>query len=184
MSINQALNNLPQPNDKATIIDRPESIVITKKIVKFGSCVYQFHNVTGFGLAKVKSSNKIPMLIILLVFFVGAFLFISSFFITWFYEQKEWGILVFLLGVVGGLVNLFLPKRIGLELYVNSGDNVIFITADKSGLMNVISQLCEFMESSTEDIKVININQSHATIGIGYAENVKARRLGGKINNR
>ena len=76
------------------------------------------------------------------------------------------------------------PKRIGLELYVNSGDNVIFVTADKSGVRDVISQLCEFMESDTEDIKVININQNHATIGVGYAEQLQSGQIGGQIDNR
>jgi hypothetical protein len=76
------------------------------------------------------------------------------------------------------------PKRIGLELYVNSGDNVIFVTTDKSGIREVISQLCEFMESDIEDIKVININQNHATIGVGYAEQLQSGQIGGKIDNR
>jgi hypothetical protein len=40
------------------------------------------------------------------------------------------------------------------------------------------------MESDIEDIKVININQNHATIGVGYAEQLQSGQIGGKIDNR
>lgn len=159
-------NNVQQ-DEKVIIIDRPEAIVVTKKVVKFGSYVYQFRNVTGFGVANVKTPNKVPPLVISILLFLSAILFSQS-------DPKAqgFGLLILLLGCAGVIDNLLQPKRIGLELYVNSGDNVIFITVDKSGIREVISQLCEFMESDIEDIKVINIDQSRATIGIGYAENL------------
>ena len=178
MSINTG-NSLQRQDDKVIVIDRPEAIVVTKKVVKFGSCVYQFRNVTGFGVANVKTPYKVHPLVILILLFLGAILLYQSD-----PQVQGFGILTLLLACAGIIDDLLQPKRIGLELYVNSGDNVIFVTADKSGVRDVISQLCEFMESDIEDIKVININQSQATIGVGYAENLKSGQLGGKIDNR
>ena len=166
MSINTG-NSLQRQDDKVIVIDRPEPIVVTKKVVKFGSYVYQFRNVTGFGIANVKTPYKVPPLVILILLFLSAILFSQSD-----PTARGFGLLILLLGCAGVIENLSQPKRIGLELYVNSGDNVIFVTTDKSGIREVISQLCEFMESDIEDIKVINIDQSRATIGIGYAENL------------
>jgi hypothetical protein len=172
-------SNLQKQDDKVIIIDRPEAIVVTKKVVKFGSSVYQFRNVTGFGIANVKTPYKVHPLVILIFLLVGTGLVSQSDKTT-----QGFGILILLLGLAGVIDNLSQPQRIGLELYVNSGDNVIFVTADRSGIREVISQLCEFMESDIEDIKVININQSQATIGVGYAENLKSEQIGGKIDNR
>ncbi|MCC3447809.1 MAG: hypothetical protein JGK04_09605 [Microcoleus sp. PH2017_39_LGB_O_B] len=172
-------NNVQRQNDKVLVIDKPEPILVTKKVVKFGSYVYQFRNVTGFGFAKVKTPYKVHPLVILILLILGAILVKQS-------DQtlQQSGIAISVLGCAGVIDNLMQPKRIGLELYVNSGDNVIFVTADKSGVRDVISQLCEFMESDTEDIKVININQTHATIGVGYAEQLQSGQIGGKIDNR
>ncbi len=171
-------NNIQRQDDKVIVIDRPEPIVITKKVVKFGSYVYQFRNVTGFGVANVKTPYKVHPLVILILLFLGGILLSQSD-----KTSQGFGILILLLACAGILDDLLRPKRIGLELYVNSGNNVIFVTTDKSGIREVISQLCEFMESDIEDIKVININQSQATIGVGYAENLKSGQLGGKIDN-
>jgi hypothetical protein len=172
-------NNIQRQNDKVLVIDKPEAIVVTKKVVKFGSYVYQFRNVTGFGIANVKTPYRIHPIVILIFLLLSAILFSQS-------DPKAqgFGLLIFLLGLAGVIDNLSQPERIGLELYVNSGDHVIFITVDKSGIREVISQLCEFMESDTEDIKVININQNHATIGVGYAEQLQSGQIGGKIDNR
>lgn len=178
MSINTG-NSLQRQDDKVIVIDRPEAIVVTKKVVKFGSCVYQFRNVTGFGVANVKTPYKVHPLVILILLFLGTILLSQSD-----PQVQGFGILILLLACAGILDDLLQPKRIGLELYVNSGNNVIFVTTDKSGIREVISQLCEFMESDIEDIKVININQSQATIGVGYAENLKSGQIGGKIDNR
>ncbi|MEP6515581.1 DUF6232 family protein [Microcoleus vaginatus] len=172
-------NNIQRQNNKVLVIDKPEPILVTKKVIKFGSYVYQFRNVTGFGFAYVKTPNKVPTIVILILLISGTFLLYSQS-----GQQAGFGLLILLLGVAGVMENLMQPKRIGLELYVNSGDNVIFVTADKSGVRDVISQLCEFMESDTEDIKVININQNHATIGVGYAEQLQSGQIGGKIDNR
>lgn len=172
-------NNIQRQNDKVLVIEKPEPIVVTKKVVKFGSYVYQFRNVTGFGFANVKKPYRVHPLVILTFLLVGTGLVYQSDKIT-----QGFGMLILLLGVAGVIDNLTQPKRIGLELYVNSGDNVIFVTTDKSGVREVISQLCEFMESDIEDIKVININQNHATIGVGYAEQLQSGQIGGKIDNR
>lgn len=177
MSINTG-SNVQKQDDKVIIIDRPEAIVVTKKVVKFGSGIYQFRNVTGFGLANVKTPYKVHPLVVLILLILGAILINQSD-----KTAQGLGILILMLGGAGVIDNLMQPKRIGLELYVNSGDNVIFVTSDKSGIREVISQLCEFMESDIEDIKVINIDQRQATIGVGYAESLKSGQIGGQIDN-
>ena len=170
-----SLNKVSQDN-KVSIIDRPESIIITNKVVKFGASVYQFHNVTGFGLTQVKNSNIFPIQVILILFGIGYILVISG--------KAEWGILAVLASLAGVILNLNQPKRHGLELYVNSGDNTIFITTDKQGIKDIVLTLYEFMESGKENSYVVNIDQSRASIGVGYTKNLSTGQLGGSIDNR
>lgn len=169
------INELLQENDKVIVIERPEAIVVTKNVVKFGSYVYQFRNVTGFGLSQIKTNNIVPIQFIILLLLGGLILL---------FQQFAVGILILVCGVGCVYINISQPKKHGLELYVNSGNNVIFITTDKSGIRDVVSELCKFMESDIEEGYIINIDQRSATIGVGYAEKVSAGKLTGNIDNR
>ena len=85
-------NNIQRQNDKVLVIEKPEPIVVTKKVVKFGSYVYQFRNVTGFGFAKVKTPYKVHPLVILILLISGTFLLYSQS-----GQQAGFGILILLL---------------------------------------------------------------------------------------
>lgn len=85
---------------------------------------------------------------------------------------KGLGVVLVLLAIGGIYFNISQPKRYGLELYVNSGDNKIFITRDLDGIKKVVSVLYEFMENDKEGSYVINIDQSNVSIGVGYAERI------------
>ncbi|MDY7014947.1 MAG: DUF6232 family protein [Cyanobacteriota bacterium] len=158
-----ALNSVLQDNNTTTI-EQAQLIYITKKTVRFGADVYQFRNVAGFGLAEVKTANLIPLKVILALFAFGCLLAIVP-------GARSWGIVAVLLAVGAVFLNSSQPKKYGLKLYINSGDSKVFISSHLAGIKQVITQLYEFMESNTEESYVINIDQSRASIGVGYAEN-------------
>lgn len=169
-----AIDNIMQNNNDC-IIDRPEPILITKKTVKFGADLYQFKNITGFGLAEVKNNNIFPTPLILGTFILG---------ITMTFVYQILGILIIVAAIGGFLANISQPRRYGLKLYTNSGNNTIFVTTDIQGVKRVVSLLYEFMESETEGSYVINIDQRNASIGVGYAKNIRADNIGGSIDNQ
>lgn len=78
---------------------------------------------------------------------------------------------------------LLIPKRQGLILSLNSGESTIFVSRDIKGIRKVVAILYEFMESDKEGSYIVNIDQRHAKIGVGYAETLRARQVGGTINN-
>jgi Family of unknown function (DUF6232) len=168
MSLNNALQN-----EQTTTIEQPQLIKITKKTVTFGSDIYQFCNVTGFGLDRVKNTSIVPLPIIIFLFGVGGVLILSP-------VGKGWGVLILCLAAGTVFLNMSQAPKYGLKLYVNSGDNKIFVTKDLNGIKSIVAQLYEFMESDTEGGFIVNIDQSHvkidqshAAIGVGYAEKVR-----------
>jgi hypothetical protein len=158
-----AKNNLLQNGNAPDVVENPPPIKITKNTVRFGADIYQFRNISGFGLGEIPNKDIIPKTIIGALFIFGIILIISV--------AKLWGIFLVLLAFAGIGMNNQQPKRYGLELYVNSGDNKIFITRDLEGIKNIVSVLYDFMESDLEESYVINIDQRNASIGVAYAEN-------------
>ncbi len=157
--------NSPLQNGNDTkAIENPPPIQITKRTVRFGADVYQFRNVTGFGLGEVKNKAIIPNQIIGGFFLFGLVLVVSV--------AKGLGVVLVLLAIGGIYFNISQPKRYGLEFYVNSGNNKIFITRNLDGIKKVVSVLYEFMKNDKEGSYVINIDQSNASIGVGYAERI------------
>ncbi|WP_414586994.1 DUF6232 family protein [Scytonema sp. PCC 10023] len=142
MSSNNILTNALQDNGDTTI-EPPSFIEITKKTVRFGSNIYQFRNITGFGLAEAKNGNVVPIKLILIGFAVGLFLANIP-------DFRFWGIFIALAAIVGIIVNSSQPKRYGLQLELNSGRKRVFITRDLEGVKKVVSVLYNFMESDQE----------------------------------
>ena len=162
------------------IFDKPQEIVITKKTVKFGNYVYQFRNVTGFGLlqAKMNLLEKIIISLLSILFLAGfSMLYANS------SSLKTQGLIMVIISL--GLIQLILliPKRQGLILSLNSGDYTVFVSRDLNGIKKVVSILYKFMESDMEGSYIVNIDQRNAKIGVGYAETLSARQVGGTINN-
>lgn len=173
------------PQKQENIFDKPQQIVITKKTVRFGNYVYQFRNVTGFGLFEPKRSlfEEIIAYTLAILFIGGLFLLSAN--------------LSSLLTTVGRLISSFSLFFIilfiiliysrsqpqGMILYLNSGDSMIFESNDLNGIKKVVLILYKFMESDTEGSYIVNIDQRHAKIGVGYVETLRARQVGGTINN-
>lgn len=162
-------NNTSQQNTEIPI--RNATIEITKNTVKFGSDVYQFRNVTGFGVCPVRTF-KVPLPLIGLFFIVGLFLFI---FYTDDHGQKSAGFAMMFVAFLAFLYNTFWPLTYGLKLYLNSGSPLpIFISSDLKGLKKVVSVLYDFMESNDERTYKINIVEG----------NVEGNFIGGDASGR
>jgi Family of unknown function (DUF6232) len=157
-----AINDLLQ-NDSKTTIEPYKNINITKKTVRFGSDVYQFHNISGFGMAEIKNQNSAAVPLLLAAFVVGLILANFSFWL---------GAIVCIVALLGIFSIVSTPKEYGLKLYINSGDKKVFITRDLNGIKQVVATLYEFMESEKDGAYVINIDQRGCSIGIGYNEQV------------
>ncbi|MDI9634373.1 DUF6232 family protein [Geitlerinema splendidum] len=142
-----ANNTLPgnQPN-----IAKASVVQVTKKTVRFGNEVYQFRNVTGFGLTSINDGFVFPVQWILALFVIG--LLASSV-----EAFRPGGVTFILLAIFALLVNNSKPKKYGLELMLNSGDKKLFATTDLNFIKEVVSVLYKFMESDEEGGYVINV---------------------------
>lgn len=156
--------------DKKKTIDKDGLLEVTNKTVKLKNDVFQFRNVTGFGVGNVKT-QKIPY----------SFIFFTALF-AWFAPDimnvlgivfASWIIWIIVAGMV--IFNLSRPELYGLALYLNSGDERIFITEDMEFLSKVVRVLKEFMEEPKKG-KVINITigrdfKGNITFGDSYEKN-------------
>jgi hypothetical protein len=169
------------PQNKDNIFDKPQKILITKKTVSFGNYVYQFRNVTGFGLFISKTSLFENIIVGTLVFLFFGGLFLAGGTFSSLLKTVGW--------IMFGFSSLFIiliclkPRPQGMILYLNSGDSMIFESDDLNGIKRVVSILYYFMESDREGSYIVNIDQSPAKIGVGYAETIRAKQVGGTINN-
>jgi Family of unknown function (DUF6232) len=170
MAANNLINSINQDRQQR-IVDTKTLIEVTKKTVRFGSDVFQFRNVAGFGTAQIQNQNIVPILVI-----VGFLLFGLTLLN---FGNSGWGWLLILAAIGGIVANFSQPERWGLKLYINSGDRIIFITKDIEGVKDIVTKLYEFMESESEDSYIVNIDQRHASIGVGYAEKIRAKKIGG-----
>jgi hypothetical protein len=127
--------------DDNTKIAESSVIYITNKTVRFGDDVYQFRNVTGFGIGKVKSKT-IPFLFILILFCLGVFILKNS--------SDFSGQLCLYISIAALLFNILRPRLYGLKLYLNSGDAQIFVTSKTLWLENCVAKLYDFMEKAEE----------------------------------
>ncbi len=143
------------PGDKYTEILEGGTIRLTAKTVQFGSNVFQFHNVTGFGIAKV-DTIKIPLTSLLILFIIG--LFIANL-----PNISVFGLLIILGAIAGVISNFTQPQRYGLGLYLNSGHMKVFVTTDVRGLKVVVDDLCNYMENNKLGGYVVNIVGGNVT---------------------
>jgi len=161
--------------------DRPirnTRIEITKQTVRFDSDVYQFRNVTGFGLDPVKNQNLFPIQFILGLFVIGLFCANIP-------DWRMWGIILVLAAIGAFYANTSQAKKCGLKLYLNSGSpSPVFITSDMEGLRNVVSELYQFMESNAEGTYVINAEDRSIRIEGSVGGSVTAGNIGGSSSSQ
>lgn len=166
--------NLLNKEDNQEVYYNPPNIYITRNTIKFGDNVYQFKNVTGFGISELKKNDlylKIAIILLLswlsIVFFPeipGGFKFIHL-----------------VLTVVAFYIYGKQATYYALALYLPSGDNKMFVSSDVTGLRKMIDTLYEYMENPNIEGGFIfkidkshtSIDQSNSSFGVGYAENIQ-----------
>jgi hypothetical protein len=166
MNVNEYINiDLPinsSSKHESRSFEASENIEITKKIVKFGSSVYQFKNVTGFKVGR-RPKSKIPFF----VAFVLALLGIVAYLIGNALSYDSWlqfGQCSIALAALIAYVSLVETPSYGLSLSLNSGEEKFFVSTDKEFLMKVVNTLYDFM--TTERDSVVNIDMSNRSVRI------------------
>ncbi|MCP2731632.1 DUF6232 family protein [Limnofasciculus baicalensis] len=162
------LDSFLQPPDK-TAIAKSGLLHVTKKSVKFGDNVYQFRNVTGFGIGEVKSEG-IPILFILGLFLFGGILATTNNLLV--------GVIVISIAIGCTIWNIIRPKLYGLTLYLNSGDSRIFITSDTNWLNRAVSKLYDFIENAQEG------SYLSITVGGNIEGNIIGGDVGGNVSSK
>lgn len=159
-------------------VESSKYIEVTKRTVKFGRKVYQFSNITGFGLAEIKRDFTLPIIFLSILVIIGlSQLYLGIFSLDGL--SGSIGVIMTISGIFFLVILLNFPKDYGLELELNSGKSRIFITEDLEGVKKIVSELYEFMESESDEILTVNIDQSHAQIGVGYAEKINSQNISG-----
>ncbi|MEG4577382.1 DUF6232 family protein [Microcoleus sp. N3A4] len=173
-----AANNISPQNTDRPIWDDTQ-IYITKNTVKFGSEIYQFRNVTGFGISRVKT-YKLPFQWILGFFVIG--LVVANYFKN---EMRAAGIIIAVVAIICLILNSFWPEKYGLKLYLNSGSPLpIFVTTDMKGLEKVVYVLYKFMESNAEGSYVVYSSDRSIRIEGNFEGNFIGGDAGGKVSNK
>ncbi|MEG4400579.1 MULTISPECIES: hypothetical protein [unclassified Microcoleus] len=172
-----AANNISPQNTDRPIWDDTK-IYITKNTVQFGLDIYQFRNVTGFGISPVKTEN-IPLQWILGLFVIGLIVANNS-------DGRLWGITMAIVAIFLLIINsFFMPKYYGLKLYLNSGSpSPVFITSDMPGLEKVVLVLHKFMESNAEGSYVVYSTDRSIRIEGSVGGSVTAGNIGGSSSSQ
>ncbi|MEQ8757286.1 MAG: DUF6232 family protein [Coleofasciculus sp. G1-WW12-02] len=121
-------------------LEKAEVLYITKQTLRFGDDVYQFKNITGFGVGQIKV--MIPFSLIIIVFIFGVI--ISS------WLSRQWGNVTIIISCLAAIFSFIQPKQYGLQIYLNSGDKKLFVTSDTKWLERAVSRLYDFMENAPE----------------------------------
>jgi energy-coupling factor transporter transmembrane protein EcfT len=162
------MNDFLSKNNETTEA-KADVLYVTNKSIRFGDDVYQFRNVTGFGIGKVQR-KLVPLTLIIFIFFLS--------FLAFFPQQYWLGIILFLLAI--GLIvrNVFAPNRYGLKIYLNSGDSQIFITTDTPWIKRAVTTLYDFIENATEG------NYMNIQVGGDITGNfMPSSTVGGTVSN-
>ena len=161
-------------NDNTLFIDSVE-IIITPNTVRFGTDVYQFKNVTGFGL--VITRKIVPEWIIGSMYLVAGILLIMGNTVTSI-NGNFWGVFLAIIATILIFYNRHPITTYGLKIYLPCNEDKIFLSRDYNGIKQVIHKLYEFMEQDQEQNRqaIIKIDQRHARIGINYAKNINPHK--------
>ena len=170
-----AANNISSQNTERPIWDDTQ-IYITKNTVKFGFDVYQFRNITGFGISPVKT-EKLPLQCILLLFVIRFIVANNS-------ANREVGILMAVVAIILFFLNTLMPEKYGLKLYLNSGSPMpIFVTTDMEGLEKVVYVLYKFMESNAEGSYLVYSTDRSIRIEGSVGGSITAGDIGGSSSS-
>lgn len=171
-------------NNTSQNIDRQignATIEITKNTVKFDSDVYQFRNVTGFGVSPVPTA-KVPLSWIWFSFIFGLWRTMNSSLNS---DEKSVAMLMIGFAILSLAFNKLWPPKYGLKLYLNSGSPLpIFITRDIQGLKDVVSVLYNFMESHEEGRYIVYSTDRSIKIKGNFEGNLIGGDASGSVSNK
>lgn len=167
------------------IIEKSSSIKINKKTVSFGSEVYQFHNVTGFGLSKVPHKRNYTLIALACFSLLFGLLTFNL------YSPKYRGVLIIIFSsfLLLGETFFSIYSTYVFKIYLNSGNCISFATRDRAGIKKVVSKLYDFMQNEKENSYEITVNHNSINIhqegsfGIGVAMSKIADFAGGTISS-
>ncbi len=150
---NLLLDAILPSSDRQTV--RTQAIIeVTSHTVRLENDVYQFRNVTGFGVSNVKMKG-IPFVFIFILLLLGL-LTVSVPGLMSVPTLTSGAVIIWILFIGAVIYNLSLPKLYGLSLYLNSGNEIIFVTQNMDFLKHVVQTLKDFMENPKEG-KIINV---------------------------
>lgn len=156
-----AVNNVVNQDENGNRFETAKEIEINRSIVKFGTSVYQFKNVTGFEVGMIPR-GKFPFQRFVILIILG---------LASFATPSGASVGVILLCIAGGLFiflyifYLGVSTRYGLTIYLNSGQKSIFVSRDKDFLMAIVENLYMFMQK--EQAKSLLIDMSNRSITVG-----------------
>jgi|GEM_PF-1842180 len=116
-------------------------ISVTKKTVRYGTEVYQTHNIAGFGEGEI-NIGSIPWIFLIILFALSP---IAGF------GNQIFGLLLISASIGGMLWNLVKPKHYGFLITLNSGDKRLFVTTDKRGIKEAALGIYDFIESEEKE---------------------------------
>lgn len=144
------LNNLIQQDDNKQVIENPKSIEFSNKTVRFGDCIYQLRNITGF---KVGELPKQKLQILLVAGSIAGFLF--------FLTVGQNGFIGFVFLAIAGWIlfsHFTQLQKYGFILELNSGNTTSFVSDDRRFLGNIVTVLYKLMEGDIEGTIIANWN--------------------------
>jgi hypothetical protein len=147
--------NFLNQQDENRSFEEAREIEITRNTIKFGTSLYQFKNLTGLKVGKI--DKKMFPFQIVLPFGIGG-LFIYNL-------NNLFGIIFILVAIIWTVKHFMQIQQYGLILYLNSGQQRIFISDDRKFLMNIVSEIYKLMKSGGDGS--ISIDMSNRSINVG-----------------
>ena len=176
MVTNHAINHIKDQDDNGNRFERAKEIEINKSIIKFGTSVYQFKNVTGFEVGVIPQ-NKFPVLLFSVLTIFGSLILTISYGISSILPGRTLDssgafAILSMLGVLALVIAASMilgyasqSTKYGLTLYLNSGQKNVFVSQDKNFLMDIVDSLYSFMKE--EQAKSLLIDMSNRSITVG-----------------
>lgn len=166
-----AVNNVTKQDDNGNKFETAKEIEINRSIVKFGTSVYQFKNVTGFEVGIIPKRKFPALLFGMLTMFGILVITIANVLSSIFQESQPFQPLI-IAGFLALLMAIFIlighvnqPIIYGLTIHLNSGQNSVFVSRDKSFLMKLVDSLYSFMKEEEEKSLVIDMSNRSITVG-------------------
>lgn len=139
----------------------PKFLSLTNKTLRVGSQIYQLRNITNLDIVRVKPNYIVTLQAILVLFFVGSFLFVLEF------EMIQiLGLLAWIIALTGIVERIFKKRRYGLLMETNAASKTLVSSPDKDFMQKLIGKIYEVMNN--EDIAASYVfNMQDKSIKIG-----------------